>query len=192
MMFDATYCKESKKIHGLNNQFIQLVKHLLWQGQTIDLNEVLNLPAEESKALAALSPMAIEELLSSRATTLFAVEVCETELQTLMCRQQASKTSSLHGVIKYHSALLALAENPARSFLKNLFIELQHWGAFSTNTSYRFSMAQWQIQHIAELDTESLVQLAQSPRSTLRPKFNLAQLNALGKTGLVPAGLLFD
>ncbi|HEX4879681.1 MAG TPA: hypothetical protein VFV39_07550 [Limnobacter sp.] len=192
MSISTTHCKETKRIKELNWNYIQVVKHLQWQGRDEDLRTTFNLHNEESRVLGGLDQAAIQELLETRATTLFSVQLDETELD-LGVQERANRMQlPLGSMITHHASLLALAENPARSFLKTVLSEIQHWSAFSTNTAYRFQMGQRVVSQLGDMDTPGLIKLAQSSRSTLRPRFNTAQLSALGKTGLVPAGLLFD
>ncbi|HEX4843648.1 MAG TPA: hypothetical protein VFV57_08245 [Limnobacter sp.] len=192
MTISTTHCKESKRIMELNWSYIQAVRHLQWQGRGSDLNEVMHLSSEEALLISSLDESSINELLETRATTLFSLQVQEEELQQVAQERAGRRMAPLGGMITHHASLLALAENPARSFVKTVLAEVQHWSAFSTNTAYRFSMAQRFVSQLGELDTAGLIKLAQSSNTVLRPRFNLAQLSALGRTGLVPAGLLFD
>lgn len=192
MSINLTHCKEFKRISELNFNYVQLIRHLRWQNRSEELLEVINLQTEMANLICDLSQDELKDLISTRATALFILDLDTQELSDCVSDRINRQFPPQLNLITHHASLLTLAENPARSFLKTLLSEIQHWSTFSTNTAYKFSMAQHLINQIGELDTGSLIKLALSERTTLRPRFNLAQLSALGKTGLIPAGLLFD
>ncbi|HEX4916392.1 MAG TPA: hypothetical protein VFV43_00700 [Limnobacter sp.] len=192
MSASATYCKESKRIIELNWNYVQVVRHLQWQGRGNELGDVLNLAAEEALTLSGMDQQSLNELLETRATALFSIDLSASELTQAVEERIARQRTPLAGMVTHHAALLALADSPARSFIKAVLTEVQQWSAFSTNTAYRFVISQALVNQIGELDTAGIIKLAQSSSTVLKPRFNLAQLSALGRTGLVPAGLLFD
>ncbi|HEY1057481.1 hypothetical protein NQT62_14000 [Limnobacter humi] len=192
MSITSTSCRESQRVYELNAAYIQLIQHLQWNKQVDELAETLHMDADLLAGLAQADEPGIQDLLNGRTTTLFSLEVSATELTDLLAEQAERKVSVLGSLFTANSLMLEVAATPSRAFIKWVLQEIQSWSTFSTTTNYRFNCSQSVVEQIARLDAASVLKLAKSAATCTKPRFTAAHLQVLGKTGLVPVGLLFD